>query len=306
MFNKLKKKITESYLSSIDYNRTLDTVLPILLEKNLKVQSKSNVDYIELDETIFNSNKRFNKIVDRNPKIRAIVGPLVEYGSSDNECIIYSDMITPDTMEWSPIEFSGKELYEYFNRANTEDDFYIGCSEIEKHAIKKFIQTYFTGTRKLNDDAHYYLSKIDKIDDEGKRYDLIVPIKLPTLCKMTLDILNFDVAKKICKRKIFVGTTGPMVLGKDIVYFIISQIDLLRIFVSVDGRSSYRSPVKYAALLEGWIAAYNKYVVKREKRFVTDGVYEVNIKYDGPIVTITFDRMTKPIFIKLEDKKDVR
>ena len=62
MFNKLKKKITESYLSSIDYDRALDAVLPVLLEKNLKVQSKSNVDYIELDETIFNSNKRFNKI----------------------------------------------------------------------------------------------------------------------------------------------------------------------------------------------------------------------------------------------------
>ena len=305
MFNKLKKKITESYLSSIDYNRTLDTVLPILLEKSLKVQSKSNVDYIELDETIFNSNKRFNKIVDRNPKIRAIVGPLVEYGSSDNECIIYSDMITPDTMEWSPIEFSGKELYEYFNRANTEDDFYIGCSEIEKHAIEKFIQTYFTGTRKLNDDAHYYLSKIDKIDDEGKRYDLIVPIKLPKLCKMTLDMLNFDVKKRY-KRKIFVGPTGPMVLAEHIAGFIISQIDLLRIFVSVDGRSCYRSPVKYASLLEGWIDAYNKYVVKREKRFVPDAMYEVNIKYDGPIVTITFDRITKPIFIKLEDKKDVR
>ena len=50
MFNKLKKKITESYLSSIDYDRALDAVLPVLLEKNLTVQTKSNVDYIELDE----------------------------------------------------------------------------------------------------------------------------------------------------------------------------------------------------------------------------------------------------------------
>ena len=151
-----------------------------------------------------------------------------------------------------PIEFTGSEIYDimhtYKNKSNTG------------YIFDKFIQTYFTGTRKLNMNGYYMLieHKYKTHISDATMTISIIPIRLPSLCKRTYG--DFELIK-------YYNTPEKIAIPDMFVYYEESGKELKRIifmfcnFVYYNEKDGKPVSEIEKRLFQAYINGYNKYVV---------------------------------------------
>ena len=149
-----------------------------------------------------------------------------------------------------PIEFTGSEIYDimhtYKNKSNTG------------YIFDKFIQTYFTGTRKLNMNGYYMLieHKYKTHISDATMTISIIPIRLPSLCKRTYG--DFELIK-------YYNTPEKITIPDMFVYYEESGKELKQIifmfcnFVYYNERNGNPVSEIEKRLFQAYINGYNKY-----------------------------------------------
>lgn len=256
--NKLKAKLcyllsrslnSREFTTEIMANRILDELSAV----SLSIDERHM--YINLRGTVFGMMKNPDDIskMMESKDFHDVFGQYVT-GYSDDMSI--TEMIT-DEMTWSPKEFKGSEIIDRFITFQILSKKYNRDLDTDMYKmVERFNNTYFTGTRVINNDSYYYLVYKEKSDKSGK---MIIPIKLHALCKRTLrELIDTSV---VCDQIIVQTCPSKQINGAELIDLMNSQLAALSLFIDKNGISCNKVPVHFAHLLEAWIIFYNEYYV---------------------------------------------
>lgn len=289
--NKLKAKLcyllsrslnSREFSAEIMANRILDELSAV----SLSVDERHM--YINLRGTVFGMMKNPDDIqkMMESKDFHDIFGPYVT-GYSDDMSI--TEMIT-DGMTWSPKEFKGSEIIDRFITFQILSKKYNRDLDTDMYKmVERFNNTYFTGTRVINNDSYYYLIYKEKSDKSGK---MIIPIKLHTLCKRTLrELIDTSVS---CDQIIVQTCPSKQINGAELINLMNSQLAALSLFIDKNGISCNKIPVHFAHLLEAWNVFYNEYYVSGS--IDTTKLYRLTFNY--PHISEICD---KPLTIEITE-----
>lgn len=236
--------------------------------------------YINLRGTVFGMMKNTDDIrkMMESKDFHDVFGPYItgysnKFSSNSSGLPETIGEMISDTMTWSPKEFKGSEILDKFMTFQILSKKYDQSLDTNMYKmVERFNNTYFTGTRVINNDSYYYLVYKEKSDKSGK---MIIPIKLHTLCKRTLrELIDTSV---VCDQIVVQTCPSKQIYGAELIDLMNSQLAALSLFIDKNGISCDKVPVQFAHLLEAWIVFYNEYYVSGS--IDTSKLYRLTFNY---------------------------
>lgn len=254
----------EKFLAKTDPD-TLDLVLGDIIDKRLHssdnldvskqeaIQDASFAGYFKSMQAIYRNYQLAKENMEEVSGVNVGNGVIPSHPVRPiRNCLELYSMITTDDNYYYPIEWSGKDLRTAFAGVSSHR---LGFTEIELQMVKKFEETYFTGTRCVNDNSYYCLNLVERSDGTNA----IIPHKLPALSKGTCDQYRSAVDSDTC---IMVAPDpNERILGYDLTTLLHRQFNLLLDLRPTDAPNLDCMPVLYAYYLQGYINAFNKYLL---------------------------------------------
>lgn len=287
MFKKhLKEKRTnKNFQKMIDEtdNKTLDSLLGMVIGKRLgDCQDDSNTKNIseeELSDKSFvgyfeNMNHMYHMYKHAREQMNNLTGT---YGTSlipEHHCTQVNrindlvNIITYD--ECFPVELTGKDIRLALAGVSERPD---GFAPEVYEMLKKFEETYFTGTRNINNAAYYALYQKTSHDED--HHTVLIPKKLPKLCKGTCKLFR---TSGDADNYLMIQPEENQMLGADLLRKMYRQFNFLVDLRPSDAVNLDGMPTGYAYYLQAWINAFNEYVLNPSYTILVDAFYRMNIE----------------------------
>lgn len=299
MFKKhLKEKRTnKNFQKMIDETdgKTLDSLLGMVISKRLgdcwDDSNNKSITEEELPDKSFagyfeNMNHMYRMYKHARERMNDLTGT---YGTSVipehrcaqvNEFIDLANILTYD--ECFPVELTGKDIRLALAGVSERPD---GFTPEVYEMLKKFEETYFTGTRNINNAAYYALYKKPSHDED--HHDVLIPKKLPKLCKGTCKLFR---TSGDADDYVMIQPEENQMLGIDLLRKMYGQFNFLIDLRPSDDANLNGMPTGYAYYLQAWINAFNEYVLNPSYTIHADSFYWMNIEIIGgdtiPKITI--------------------